>query len=97
MIKIITPDNQALERYRAGAADDARHAGAAQPRLREIQQRRTDTGEARRAAREVRVVVLVSEFDPAPDVLASVLTCCDMTTSPDGQPVPVEQAARRDT
>jgi hypothetical protein len=32
--------------------------------------------------------VLNSEFDPAPDVLASVLTCCDMTTSPDGQPVP---------
>jgi putative nucleotidyltransferase with HDIG domain len=32
-----------------------------------------------------------SEFDPAPDVLASVLTCCDMTTSPDGQPVPAEQ------
>jgi len=30
---------------------------------------------------------LSSEFDPAPDVLASVLTCCDMTTSPDGQPV----------
>ena len=30
-------------------------------------------------------------FDPAPDVLASVLTCCDMTTSPDGQPVPVER------
>jgi hypothetical protein len=35
--------------------------------------------------------VLSSEFDPAPDVLACVLTCCDMTTSPDGQPVPVEQ------
>ena len=35
--------------------------------------------------------VLSSEFDPAPDVLASVLTCCDMTTGPDGQPVPVEQ------
>ena len=35
--------------------------------------------------------VLSSEFDPAPDVLASVLTCCDMTTSPDGKPVPVEQ------
>jgi HD domain len=35
--------------------------------------------------------ILCSEFDPAPDVLASVLTCCDMTTSPDGQPVPVEQ------
>ena len=32
---------------------------------------------------------LSSEFDPAPDVLASVLTCCDMTTSPDGEPVPV--------
>ena len=35
--------------------------------------------------------VLSSEFDPAPDELASVLTCCDMTTSPDGQPVLVEQ------
>ena len=35
--------------------------------------------------------VLNSEFDPAPDVLASVLTYCDMTTSPDGQPVPVER------
>jgi hypothetical protein len=35
--------------------------------------------------------ILSAEFDPAPDVLASVLTCCDMTTSPDGQPVPVEQ------
>jgi hypothetical protein len=32
--------------------------------------------------------ILSSEFDPAPDVLASVLTCCDMTTSPDGEPVP---------
>jgi hypothetical protein len=36
--------------------------------------------------------VLSSEFDPAPDVLASVLTCCDMTTSPHGQPV---RAGRR--
>jgi hypothetical protein len=35
--------------------------------------------------------VLSSEFDPAPDGLASVLTCCDMTTRPDGQPVPVER------
>jgi hypothetical protein len=35
--------------------------------------------------------VLSSEFDPAPDVLASVLTYCDMTTTPDGQPVPVER------
>jgi putative nucleotidyltransferase with HDIG domain len=35
--------------------------------------------------------ILGSEFDPAPDVLASVLTCCDITTSPDGQPVPAEQ------
>jgi hypothetical protein len=25
--------------------------------------------------------ILSYEFDPAPDVLASVLTCCDMTTS----------------
>ena len=35
--------------------------------------------------------VLSSEFDAAPDALASVLTCCDMTTSPDGEPVPVQQ------
>jgi hypothetical protein len=35
--------------------------------------------------------ILSDEFDPAPDVLVSVLTCCDMTTSPDGQPVPVER------
>ena len=35
--------------------------------------------------------ILRSEFEPAPDALASVLTCCDMTTSPDGEPVPVEQ------
>ena len=35
--------------------------------------------------------VLSLEFDPAPYVLASVLTCCDMTTSPDGELVPVEK------
>src|SRR5436189_6365928 len=35
--------------------------------------------------------VLSSEFDPAPDVRASVLTCCDMTTRPDGELVRVEQ------
>ena len=35
--------------------------------------------------------VLSSEFDPAPCILASVLTCCDMTTSPDGELVSVEQ------
>ena len=35
--------------------------------------------------------ILSYEFDPAPVVLASVLTCCDMTTSPDGEHVPVEQ------
>ena len=35
--------------------------------------------------------VLGREFEPAPDVLSSVLTSCDMTTSPDGEPVPVER------
>ena len=35
--------------------------------------------------------VLSREFDPAPCALASVLTCCDMTTSPDGEPVPVDK------
>jgi putative nucleotidyltransferase with HDIG domain len=33
--------------------------------------------------------ILSSEFDPAPYALASVLTWCDMTTSPDGEVVPV--------
>ena len=28
---------------------------------------------------------------PAPYALSSVLTCCDMTTSPDGEPVPVDR------
>jgi putative nucleotidyltransferase with HDIG domain len=35
--------------------------------------------------------VLANEFEPAPDALFSVLTYCDMTTSPDGEFVPVEQ------
>jgi putative nucleotidyltransferase with HDIG domain len=35
--------------------------------------------------------VLRLEFEPAPYALSSVLTYCDMTTSPDGEPVPVEQ------
>ena len=35
--------------------------------------------------------VLSSEFHPAPYAPASVLTCCDMTTSPDGEPIPVER------
>lgn len=33
--------------------------------------------------------VLRPEFEPAPYVLSSVLTCCDMTTSPDGELVSV--------
>ena len=35
--------------------------------------------------------VLSLEFEPAPHFLSSVLTCCDMTTSPDGELVPVEK------
>src|ERR1043166_8959538 len=35
--------------------------------------------------------VLSSEFDSAPEVLASVLTCSDMTTSPDGELVQVDR------
>ena len=31
--------------------------------------------------------VLALEFEPAPDALSSALTYCDMTTSPDGEPV----------
>src|SRR6266568_4823565 len=33
---------------------------------------------------------LALEFEPAPDALARALTYCDMTTSPDGEPVPVK-------
>jgi hypothetical protein len=33
---------------------------------------------------------LTGEFPPPPEDLADALTYCDMTTSPDGQPVPVE-------
>ena len=35
--------------------------------------------------------VLSLEFKPAPYALSSVLTCCDMTTSPDGELVSVEE------
>jgi hypothetical protein len=35
--------------------------------------------------------VLSLEFEPAPYALSSVLTFCDMTTSPDGEPVPAGQ------
>ena len=35
--------------------------------------------------------VLSLEFEPAPQVLSSVLTFCDMTTSPDGELVPAEK------
>jgi putative nucleotidyltransferase with HDIG domain len=35
--------------------------------------------------------VLGLEFEPAPDALSTVLAYCDMTTSPDGELVPVER------
>jgi predicted hydrolase (HD superfamily) len=35
--------------------------------------------------------VLILEFEPAPYALSSVLTYCDMTTSPDGELVPAER------
>jgi len=35
--------------------------------------------------------VLAREFEPAPYRLSSMLTCCDMTTSPDGELVPVDR------
>jgi HD domain len=35
--------------------------------------------------------VLSLEFEPAPYALSSVLTCCDMTTSPDGDLTPVDR------
>jgi hypothetical protein len=39
--------------------------------------------------------VLSREFEPAPYALSSVLTFCDMTTNPDGEPVPVEKRSPR--
>ena len=35
--------------------------------------------------------VLALEFEPAPQELSDALTYCDMTTSPDGEPVPAER------
>jgi putative nucleotidyltransferase with HDIG domain len=35
--------------------------------------------------------ILTREFEPAPQMLSSALTYCDMTTSPDGELVPAEQ------
>ena len=35
--------------------------------------------------------VLRREFEPPPDLLGSALTFCDMTTSPDGEPVPADR------
>ena len=35
--------------------------------------------------------VLSLKFEPAPQVLSSVLTHCDMTTSPDGESGPVDR------
>src|SRR6266567_5687568 len=35
--------------------------------------------------------VLGREFEPPPDLLGSALTFCDMTTSPDGEPVPADR------
>jgi len=35
--------------------------------------------------------VLSFEFEPAPHALSAVLTYCDMTTSPDGELVPVDR------
>ena len=35
--------------------------------------------------------VLTFEFEPAPHALSSVLTFCDMTTSPDGELLPVDR------
>jgi hypothetical protein len=35
--------------------------------------------------------VLSLQFEPAPDLLGSALTFCVMTTSPDGEPIPVDR------
>ncbi len=65
---------------------DTQHADAMVCRLVAHHSRAIIEADERRPAN-----ILSYESGPAPDVLASVLTCCDMTASPDGQPVSVEQ------
>jgi hypothetical protein len=65
---------------------DARHAGPILCRLVAHHSRAIIEAEERGLAD-----VLSSEFEPAPYALSSVLTYCDMTTSPDGGLVPAER------
>jgi hypothetical protein len=41
--------------------------------------------------------ILSREFEPAPYVLSSVLTCCHMTTSPDGELLQSKPGSPRST
>ncbi len=65
---------------------DARHAGAMLCRL--VAHHSCAIIEA---AERGLAGVLGREFEPPPDVLGSALTFCDMTTSPDGELMPVER------
>ncbi len=65
---------------------DAQHAGAILCRL--VAHHSCAIVEARERG---LADVLALEFEPAPDALSSVLTFCDMTSSPDGELVPVER------
>jgi predicted hydrolase (HD superfamily) len=65
---------------------DAQHAGAMLCRLVAHHSYAVIEAEERGLAD-----VLGLEFEPAPYMLSSVLTYCDMTTSPDGELVPVER------
>ncbi len=71
-----------------GLINEYHHAALHQLRLRNsIFERHTIIEAGERGLADI----LGSEFEPAPDALASVLTCCDMTTSPDGEAVPVDK------
>ncbi len=65
---------------------DAQHADAVLGRLVAHHSRAIIEAEERGLAD-----LLSLEFEPAPHVLSSALTYCDMTTSPEGQLVPVER------
>jgi hypothetical protein len=104
---VLSPDADLLEaaawlhdvRYAPGLAMAGLHALDGARYLRDAQH--ADTMLCRLVAHHSYAIVeagergladvLGLEFEPAPHVLSSVLTFCDMTTSPDGELVPVEK------
>jgi putative nucleotidyltransferase with HDIG domain len=85
--------------YAPGLADTGLHALDGARYLRDTQQ--ADTVLCRLVAHHTCAIfeaeergladILSLEFEPAPQTLSSVLTYCDITTSPDGEHVPADK------